>query len=188
MSDQLMDAGLRSAQDQLRKLLASPAGTGRPGRSALIRAGLLVAVEAIDKVRAHLDDDESDEEHAVYAIVAASVAADLALPEPAVAGAVLELCGDPANDVSAATPAKADPAVVEAVRAWLLRVTVHYTLPKSGPVTRTVQLYYGADETGARSREVRDEISRDDVPEDARERAIRRGIEEATYQIYPRRA
>ena len=187
MPDQLMEAGLRSAQDTLERALRTAPQRGDATADVIARFGLLLAIEAIERVRANLDDD-LDDEWAVYSVVAACVAQDLRLPEPVVLRAVVDLCGVVGHEKLIALLPPADAAVIKAVGDWLLRVTVHYSMPKAGPVNRTVHLYFGADERGVKSRELRDVISRDVVPDDIRERAIRDGLQETTFQIFPRRA
>lgn len=155
-------------------------------RNSVVKHSLLAVLTVVDQMLQHVGDDEAEEEAAVYSILAEQLAGELQLPEEAVFRAIIDLCAGPDPHALTASLPPVDPRIATDLRASIVQITVRYEAPKTGSVTRTVKLFYGGDQRGVKARQVQSVISRDDLPSDVRERFLREGAREATFQLYPR--
>jgi hypothetical protein len=122
--------------------------------------------------------DDTAEGEAVYRLVADYVSEQLGIPFDRVLPTIISLC-------EGISPADYEQPL-EAVQKWLLRLRITYACPRSGPVTRTVEMIVDPGPTGARIRTVEQRLSRDDLPADVRQHMLRAGSHEVTFQPYPR--
>lgn len=151
-------------------------------RQSLRDAGALLwqtGLQALTEISEGLGQvgDQAGEERAIYRLVAEYVADQLGLRYDVVLPAVAALCD--------ATPYP-DEQTLAAVRKWLLRLRITYASPRTGPVTRTVEMIVDPTPAGARVRTVEQRMSRDDLPADVRQHMLRTGSHEVTFQPYPR--
>lgn len=164
--------------------------SGNPPRNlanSTVKYGVLTVLAVVDEMLQHVGDGETEEEAAVYSILAEHLARELYLPEATVFRAVIDLCAGPDPHVLTASLPPVDPRIAADLRALIVQIMVCYEAPKTGPVTRMVKLLYGGDQRGVKERRIQSEISRDDLPSEVRERFLREGTREATFQLYPRR-
>jgi len=150
------------------------------------QALLRVLLAVVGKILQHVGDGEAEEEAGVYRILAEHLARELERPEAAVFRGVVDLCAGPGPHALTASLPPVDQRIATDLRTSVLQITVRYDAPKTGPVTRTVKVLYSGDQRGVKARQAQSEISRDDLPPDVRERFLREGVHEATFQLYPR--
>lgn len=173
------------AYEQSPRALPYNGGTSN-GVNSVTKYGVRVVLAVVDKMLRNVGDGEAEEEVAVYRILAEHLACELELPEAEVFRAVVDLCAGPGSHPLTASLPPVDQRIATDLRTSILQITVRYDAPKARPVKRTIKLLYGGDQWGVKARQVQSEISRDDLPSDVRERFLRDGAHEVTFQLYPR--
>ncbi|MGH3938954.1 MAG: hypothetical protein ACRDTG_10025 [Pseudonocardiaceae bacterium] len=152
--------------------------------NSVVKYGVQAVLAVVDTMLRNIGDGEAEEEAAVYGILTEHLARELELPEAAVFRAVVDLCAGPHAPTAGLPPV--DHRIATGLRTSILQITVRYDAPRARPVTRTVRLHYGGDQRCVTAFQVQSEMSRDDLPSDVRERFLREGVHEATFQLYPR--
>lgn len=122
-------------------------------------------------------DPETVQRATVYSAAAEHLAPLVHTTEAAAFRALAVLCGERWDG--------ADPAVVEALRHILVRITVRYEVADLGPVGREVEIWSGADRSGITRQRIQQRISWDDTPADVRARRLEHGDPAVSFQLYP---
>jgi hypothetical protein len=145
------------------------------------RAGLAKFLEVLS-----FENDDDQEEIAVYEVLAGSIADDLGYTVEEVFPCILVLCGGDRSALPAQLPAP-DDEVIAAIRNWLVMIRVQYDMPRGGPYSRTVEIAFRGPEA-LRRRTIKQRLRREGLPSSVREQQFRAGRDSVAFRLYPRSA
>jgi hypothetical protein len=177
-----LEPPIKRVEDRLRAALSGGQGDARVA-FALRLVGLLRRF--LEKIIEQVADQDLAEREAVYRLVTEKCAGFLDRPADLVYPAVLRLFGESDANLTDGLP-DPDPEVVSSLEKVLLQVTVTYSLKEGGErAERTVLLLlHDVHKQQVRDLKVVEEMSRENAPEDVREKFVRDRQQPVAFTLY----